>query len=89
MDRFARLHTAYLTAPEYPACRGEGCRNDHLDADGYCAECAAEMHVDAALLIDDAADFCPADEALFVGALTEADLERFAAAESTAYAVAS
>ena len=52
MDRLARLHTSYLAAPEYPGCRGEGCRNDHLNADGYCADCAAEAAAARALTLD-------------------------------------
>lgn len=67
MDRFARLHTSYLAAPEYPGCRGEGCRNDHLNDEGYCADCATEAHVEAALATD-------TDAALGIGAATELPL---------------
>ena len=70
------------------------CSSDHMDSRGEhytrdwqepCERCdgtgrleidAAELHVEMAL------DFDAADEPLFVGALTEADLERFAAAEA-------
>ena len=52
----------------------------------------ATRHVELALDHDAEAalaEFCPADEALFVGSLTEADLDRLAADGAPAYAVAS
>ena len=82
MDRFGRITAAALTAPEYPRCRGEGCRNDHLDADGFCAECAAEMHVELALDADAdvvLAGFETGDESFFVRALDEETVEALAA----------
>ena len=80
MDRFAAELDRYLTReqPEAPEC---SCGNElHYEADresGLCEECRAEVEA-----VEAAEDFSPADEALFVGALTEADVERFAAAET-------
>lgn len=50
MDRFARIHAAYLAAPEYPRCPVEGCR-DELHGDepaGVCRDCQAEADAAAA-----------------------------------------